>query len=439
MKIAVVGSGIAGVGAAWLLSPQHEVDVYEASSRLGGHAATVDLDVDGVTFPADTGFQVFNTRTYPNLIRLFDVLGVEWLETDMSFSVHVGSENIEWSGTNLNTVFAQRTNVVNPRFLAMLADIVRFSRDADRLLADPAIDQITLSELVEREGYSATFTDWYLIPMGSAIWSTPPELLRGYPAGAFMRFCNNHGLLHITGKPMWRSVVGGSRTYVEAAARDFSGEVFLSEPVLSVERLDGGGVVVATGNRSLVYDAVVLAAHAPESLAMLADASPLEREVLGAFGFQCNEIALHTDASFMPKSRRAWASWNWYSETTECSKDALTLTYWLNNLQLMPEGAPQIFETLNPHKPYAEGSVLQRIDFDHPLFSADAIAAQKRIPEIQGAGGVWFAGAWQRYGFHEDGLLSAVRVAEALGATLPWGDELDETRTRPLASPEARR
>ncbi len=437
MKIAVVGSGIAGIGAAWLLSPEHEVDVYEAAPRLGGHAATLDVTVGGVTFPADTGFQVFNTRTYPNLIRFFAVLGIEWLETDMSFGVQVAAENIEWSGTNLNTVFAQRTNIVNLRFLAMLADIVRFSHDADRLLADPSIDDITLGELVEREGYSATFADWYLIPMGSAIWSTPPDMLRCYPAGTFLRFCDNHGLLHITGKPMWRSVIGGSRTYVEAAARDVSGEVHLDEPVLSVERLEGGGVSVATAQRALVYDAVVLATHAPDSLAMLADASQLEREILGAFHYRCNEIALHTDATFMPRSTRAWASWNWYAETGDAEKDALVLTYWLNNLQQMPEGAPHVFETLNPHKPYAEGSVIARIDFEHPLFSGEAVAAQRRLGEIQGAGGVWYTGAWQRYGFHEDGLLSAVRVAEALGATVPWGDELDETRTRALLPPAA--
>ena len=433
VRIAVVGAGIAGVGAAWLLSPENTVDVYEAAPTLGGHAATIDVTVGGSTFPADAGFQVFNTRTYPNLIRFFDVLGIEWLETDMSFSVQVASENVEWSGTSLNTVFAQRGNIVNPRFLSMLADIVRFSLDADRLLADPTIDDITLAELVEREGYSATFADWYLIPMGSAIWSTPPDMLRGYPAGTFLRFCNNHGLLHITGKPMWRSVINGSRTYVEAAARDFSGEVFADEPVRSIERIEGGGVSVATDNRALVYDAVVLATHAPDSLAMLADASPLEREILGAFTFQCNEIALHTDESFMPSlapgvgvvelvrrdDRRD-------KDRCSCSPTGSTTCSRCRTARLRSS------RRSTRHKPYAEGSVLERVDFEHPLFSAEAVAAQKRLAEIQGAGGVWYAGAWQRYGFHEDGLLSAVRVAEALGATLPWGDELDESRTREL-------
>ena len=431
MRIAVIGAGIAGIGSAWLLSQGNEVDVFEAAPQLGGHAKTVDLEVDGRRFPADSGFQVFNTRTYPNLIRFFDRLGITWKETDMSFSVQVASENIEWSGTNLNTVFAQRGNIVNPRFLAMLAGVLKFSHDANRLLADPEIDNITLGQLIEREGYSQWFTDWYLIPMGDAIWSTPPGLLLDYPAGTFLRFCDNHGLLHVTGKPMWRSVAGGSRTYVQAAAAAFSGQVFTGE---SAERIERGpdGVRLSTSNRSSLYDAVVLATHPPESLAMLADPTATEREVLGAFHYQPNNVTLHTDASFAPKSRNAWAAWNWYAETGDATKDMLTLTYWLNDLQEMPDGMRPVFETLNENRPFSEGSVLMPLEFMHPLFTKEAIQAQKRLHEIQGVGGVWYAGAWQRYGFHEDGLLSAVRVAEQLGSVLPWGDELDESREHAL-------
>jgi predicted NAD/FAD-binding protein len=431
LRIAVIGAGIAGIGSAWILSPQHEVDVYEAEDRLGGHAYTVDLTVEGATFPADSGFQVFNTRTYPNLIRFFDLLGIEWTETDMSFSVQVGAEHIEWSGTSLNTVFAQRSNLVNPRFLSMLAGVLKLSRDADRLLKDPSIDEITLGELIQREGYSEPFTDWYLLPMGAAIWSTPPELLLEYPAGAFLRFCDNHGLLHVTGKPMWRSVLGGSRTYVERAASRVSGSVYVGEPVERIER-GADGVTVVTGKRSERYDAVVLATHPPETLSMLAEPTPAEREVLGAFAYQPNDATLHTDATFMPSTRRAWAAWNWYAETGDATKDMLTLTYWLNDLQEMPDDVPPVFETLNENRPFAEGTALVPIRFMHPLFTADAIAAQKRLPEIQGIDGIWYAGAWQRYGFHEDGLLSAVRVAESMGAVVPWGDELDASRTRVL-------
>jgi len=418
VRIAVVGSGIAGVGTTWLLSGDHTVDLYEAEPRLGGHTYTVDLSVDGVTFPADTGFQVFNARTYPNLIAFFEQLGIEWMESDMSFSVQVPAEDIEWSGSNLNTVFAQRKNLANPRFLKMLADIVRFSADADRLLADPSIDELTLGELLEREGYRGGFTDWYLIPMGDAIWSTPPGEMLDYPAGTFLRFCDNHGLLHITGKPQWRSVVGGARRYIEAASRSFSGEVHESEPVERVTR-EGTGVRISTPRRTETYDAVVLASHPPETLAMLAEPTPAEREVLGSFSYWDNEVVLHTDASFMPKNRRAWAAWNWFAKTGDIRKDMLVLTYQLNWLQRIPVGTT-VMETLNRDRDPAEGTLLAELHFDHPSFTRDAIAAQARVPEIQGTGGVYYAGAWTRYGFHEDGLLSAVRVAGELGVAPPW-------------------
>lgn len=428
-RIAVVGSGISGTGAAWLLSQLNTVDVYEADRVLGGHACTIDVTVDGMTFPVDAGFMVFNRRTYPNLIRFFERLGVHHKETDMSFSAQIADEQIEWSGTSLDTVFAQRKNIANPRFLRMLADVVRFSHDAERLLADASLEQLTLGGLLEREGYSAGFTDWYLIPMGAAIWSTPPGKMLDYPAASFLRFCNNHGLLHISGKPTWMSVLGGSRTYVRAAAETFSGEVHTDEPVERVERV-ASGVRVHTAHRAETYDAVILAAHAPDALALLGEgARDEERTILSAFPYQPNAVALHTDASFMPRERRAWASWNWFAEGGEMSRERLTLTYWANSLQDLPAAVRPVMETLNPHVSYAPGSVVHAMSFEHPVFSEDAIAAQRALGSVQGVGGVWFTGAWQRYGFHEDGLLSAVRVSEALGARLPWGEELDETRT----------
>ncbi len=432
VKIAVVGAGVAGVGSAWLLSPNHTVDVYEAEDWIGGHARTVDVSVEGATFPVDAGFMVFNTHTYPNLIRFFDALGVEWQETDMSFSVRVDAEDIEWSGDSLNSVFAQRKNITNQRFLKMLADIVRFSHDADRLLADPTLETMSLGQMLEREGYSGGFTDWYLIPMGSAIWSTPPGEMLEYPAATFLRFCDNHGLLHITGKPKWRSVIGGSRTYVEAAARSFSGEVFPEEPVERLEPI-AGGVRIHTARRTADYDEVIVASHPPQTLEMLGTAAtPAQREILGAFHYWPNEVVLHTDVSFLPKSQRAWASWNWFSSSADITKDMLMLSYYINRLQHLPVETP-VIETLNEHKRPAPGTELGRMVFDHPMYSGAAIAAQKRLDDIQGLGGIWFAGAWTRYGFHEDGLLSAVRVAERLGATLPWGDELDVTRMRAVA------
>ena len=436
MKIAVVGSGIAGVSAAWLLSAVHEVDVYEAEPQLGGHTRTIEVDCGSGPFPIDTGFQVFNRRTYPNLTRFFEHLGVPARDADMSFSVQVRDADIEWSGTSLDSVFAQRKNLASPKFLRMLADVLRLSRNAERLLADPTVSSLTLGELMKREGYSDQFTDWYLIPMGDAIWSTPPGDMLDYPALTFLRFCDNHGLLHILGKPAWLSVPGGARRYVEAAAKSFSGEVFVGEAVDRVERT-ASGVRVSTAKRTLDYDVVVLACHPPETLAMLGDsASAGERAVLGEFHFWPNDVVLHTDESFMPRNRRAWASWNWFAESTEMNKAALVLTYRMNTLQQVPADAPTVMETLNIDREPAEGSVLARLSFQHPMYTREAVAAQEALPTIQGVDRVWYAGAWTRYGFHEDGLLSAVHVAEALGATVPWGDQLDATRTKVRAGAE---
>ncbi len=431
MRIAVVGSGISGISSAWLLSPAHEVDVYEAEDRLGGHSYTLDVTTtNDTTFPVDTGFMVFNRRTYPNLIRFFERLGMKANDADMSFSVQVPNEDIEWSGHNLNSVFAQRKNLVNPRFLRMVSDILKLSRNAQRLLDDPTVLPLTLGQLLEREGFSDSFTDWYLIPMGDAIWSTPPGDMLEYPAATYLRFCNNHGLLTVTGKPQWLSLVGGARAYVEQASQAFSGEVHLSEPVERVQR-HGTGVIVHTANRSERYDAVILACHPPQSLQMLgADATEEEREVLSAFDYWPNDVVVHQDTSFMPKNRRAWASWNWFSETTDMEKSNLVLTYQINTLQPVPAEAPTVMETLNRDREPAEGTLLAHLVFDHPMYNAGAIAAQSRVPSLQGASGVWYAGAWTRYGFHEDGMLSGVRVAEALGAVVPWGDELDDTRTQ---------
>jgi uncharacterized protein len=430
MRIAVVGSGISGISAAWLLSPANQVDLFESEQDLGGHTRTIDVDCGAGPFPVDTGFQVFNRRTYPNLTRFFETLGIDATDADMSFSVQVRDADIEWSGTNLDTVFAQRKNVTNPRFLRMLTDVLRLSREADRLLADPTIAELTLGELMKREGYSEAFTDWYLIPMGDAIWSTPPGSMLDYPALTFLRFCDNHGLLHILGKPLWLSVPGGARRYIKAALQSLSGELFSGEPVERVERT-GTGVRVSTPARTRDYDAIVFASHPPQTLAALGGtASAREREVLSAFVYWDNDVIVHTDESFLPRERRAWASWNWYSETSEMSKAALVLTYRINTLQQLPTDAPTVMETLNCDRRPVEGSVLAELSFQHPMYSRDAVAAQAALPSIQGVDRVWYAGAWTRYGFHEDGLLSGVRVAEALGAVVPWGAELDASRTR---------
>jgi predicted NAD/FAD-binding protein len=430
VRVAVIGAGIGGIATAWLLSPTHEVDVYEAEPRLGGHTRTIDIDCGAGPFPVDTGFQVFNRRTYPNLTRFFEHLGIDAADSDMSFSVQVRDAGIEWSGSSFDTVFAQRKNLTNPKFLRMLTDVLRLSHDADRLMADPSVAELTLGQLMKREGYSDAFTDWYLIPMGDAIWSTPPGDMLDYPALTFLRFCDNHGLLHILGKPAWLSVRGGARRYVEAASRTFSGEVFEGEPVERVERT-ASRVRVSTATRTRDYDIAVFATHPPETRAVLGESmNAAERAVLSAFDYWPNDVVVHTDESFMPRERRAWASWNWYSETSDVTKAMLMLTYRMNTLQELPEGTPTVMETLNRDHEPAAGTVLSELTFQHPMYSRDAVAAQGKVPAIQGRDRLWYAGAWTRYGFHEDGLLSGVRVAEALGATVPWGAELDADRTR---------
>ena len=430
MRIAIIGSGIGGISTAWLLSPSHDVDLYEADAQLGGHTRTIDVDCGAGPFPVDTGFQVFNRRTYPNLTRFFEHLGIDAADADMSFSVQVRDAGIEWSGTSLDAVFAQRKNLTSPRFLRMLSDVLRLSHDAERLMADPTVAELTVGQLMRREGYSPEFTDWYLIPMGAAIWSTPPGDMLHYPASTFLHFCDNHGLLHIMGKPMWLSVRGGARRYIEVASRTFSGQVFEGEPVESVRR-SATGVTVSTATRTNHYDAVVLATHPPESAVILGDdMTAAERSVLGAFKYWPNDVVVHTDESFMPDSRRAWASWNWYSEGSDMTKALLVLTYRINSLQELPADTPTVMETLNRDHAPAEGTVLAKLSFMHPMYSHEAVAAQSLVPSIQGVDRIWYAGAWTRYGFHEDGILSGVHVAESLGALVPWGDQLDASRTR---------
>ena len=323
---------------------------------------------------------VFNRRTYPNLTRFFEHLGVDAADADMSFSVSVADEDIEWSGTSLDTVFAQRKNIANPRFLQMLTDVLRLSRNADRLMADPSVADMTLGELMAREGYSKAFTDWYLIPMGDAIWSTPPGDMMDYPALTFLHFCDNHGLLHILGKPAWLSVKGGSEATSTPWAKTLSGEVFVGEGAERVEDCDrrpcphppqGRGVRRGRSGKSSAPDAWILGDWM----------SPAEREVLSAFEYWPNDVVVHTDESFLPRSKRAWASWNWYSEGTEIDKAMLRLTYRINTLQTLPASAPSVLETLNRDREPADGTMLAHLSFDHPMYSRAAVAAQSALPE----------------------------------------------------------
>ena len=405
MKIAVVGSGISGLAAARLLSRGHAVSLFEAAPRLGGHANTVDVSLGGCSYPVDTGFLVYNRATYPGLVRLFEELGVASAPSEMSFSVALDSPAIEWAGTNLDTVFAQRSNLLRPAFLRMLRDVLRFNREAP-LAAGAA----TLGEFLAHGRYSSAFRDWYLLPMAAAIWSCPTRAMLEYPFASFARFFRNHGLLQLANRPQWYTVRGGSRQYVERIARGLA-DVRLATPVRALRRDRTQAWV--NGER---FDAVVLACHSDQALALLGtDANPAERAVLSAIPYQKNRALLHTDATLLPRNRRVWSAWNYTAGADTPQGRPVSVHYLINRLQPLPFAQPVIV-SLNPHREPQEAQVLAEFDYEHPVFNAGVAAAQARLPEIQGVRGTWFCGAWTRYGFHEDGFASALEVARALEA-----------------------
>lgn len=417
-RIAVVGSGIAGLSCAWLLSRTHRVTLFEADTRPGGHTHTVDVEVEGKRFPVDTGFLVFNDRTYPNLCAMFDHLGVASVESDMSFSVRIDEARLEWAGSNLATVFAQKRNLVKPEFWGMLKDILRFNREATAAVRATSPVPGTVGEFLDAGGYGRALREWYLLPMSAAIWSCPTERMLEYPASTFLRFCHNHGLLQVSNRPLWRTVSGGGREYVHRLLAELS-DVRLGTPVASVTRPPSGGVAVATPQGVEHFDEVVLASHSDQSLAMLADADESERAVLAAVRYQPNEAWVHTDAALLPRERNAWAAWNYLAGSPRADGRPVAVSYLLNKLQPLPCRAPVVV-TLNPVREPRPGSVLRRISYSHPVFDRPAIGAQERLARVQGQRGVWFCGAWTGYGFHEDGLRSALTVANALGVMAPW-------------------
>ena len=421
MKVAIVGSGISGLGCAHALLAERrhgvQVTLFEAAARLGGHTNTVDVCVDGIEHPVDTGFLVFNERTYPNLIRLLDELGVPVARSDMSFAVSVAAargRRIEWAGTDLNSVFAQRRNLASPRFLLMLAEILRFNRQATRIAqgAEEAGKQ-SLGEFLDRNRYGETFRRWYLLPMAAAIWSCPMRTMLAYPLATFLRFCHNHGLLQVNDRPQWYTVAGGARQYVRKIAARLT-DLRLATPVLEVRRNEAAGKVsLRTGRGVEAFDHVVLACHGDQSAALLADADDAERTLLAGARYQPNRAVLHTDARLMPQLRKVWSSWNYLSDGG--ADPAVSVTYLLNKLQPLPFRTP-LFVSLNPLVEPAAESVIAEFEYSHPIFDARMIEAQQRLPEVQGRRRVWLAGAWTGYGFHEDGLKSGLAVAAALGA-----------------------
>ena len=422
MKIAVIGSGIAGLSCAYRLAQaRQDVTLFEAGSYFGGHSNTVDVALDGATFGVDTGFLVFNERTYPNLVGLFDELGVETAPSEMSFSVKLaraGASSLEWAGASLDTVFAQRANLLDPRFLRMLADILRFNRQASALVnADAGITGIALGDWLDAQGYSIQFRHWYLLPMAACIWSCPAEQMLAFPLASFVRFCHNHGLLQVRDRPQWRTVKGGSRNYVDKMLAAIPSRRLLT-PVRSVLRGSGAARPVRIDSAAGVehFDQVVLACHSDQALTLLGDASADERSALAAIRYQANCAVLHTDTSCLPARRKAWSAWNYQSNavTSSVTPD-VCVHYLLNMLQPLPCSTPLIV-SLNPIDAPDPASVLAQFDYAHPVFDQGAIAAQARIERHQGVQNTWFAGAWTGYGFHEDGLKSGLAVAASLNA-----------------------
>lgn len=410
MRIGIVGSGVSGLVCAHLLSRRHQVTVFEADERPGGHAHTVRVDLADETHEVDTGFLVYNDRNYPGLVRLFEQLGVATKPSDMSFGMTDERTGVEWRGTSLGTVFAQRRNALRPAFLRMLADVVRFNRAARRLLDGPEDLSLSLADLLESGHWSRTFIDWYLIPIGSSIWSADPRTFLSMPAVSFARFFDNHGLLTYGDQPSWRTVAGGSRHYVEAVLSPLGDSVRLACPVSKLVRTPSG-VEIRSGAGLDHFDHVVVATHSDQALRLLSDPSPLEREVLGAIRYQANRATLHTDTSLLPRNPRVWASWNYHRLADPA--EAATLTYRLRSLQGI-DSAHELLVTLNRDDAIRDDRVLARFDYAHPVFDVPAIAAQRRHEEVNGDRRTWFCGAYWGYGFHEDGVQSARTVCRRL-------------------------
>lgn len=417
-RIAVVGAGISGLAAAWLLERHHTVTLFEAADYLGGHTNTVDVHLDGHSHPVDTGFLVFNERTYPNLLGLFAELGVDSVTTEMSFAVSLESPDLEWAGSSLATVFGQKRNLLRPAFWLMLKDVLRFNRESTAWLAAHPDTPASLQEFLAAGAYSESFANWYLLPMAAAIWSSPTGEILHMPLATFVRFCDNHGLLQIFDRPQWRTVKGGGREYVRRIAAQLR-DVRLACPVSAVSR-DLRGLRITHAQGIEHFDQVIMACHSDQTLRILGfTASDAQREILSAVRYQPNRAVLHTDAALLPRDRKLWSAWNYFAGAGEPGQQPVGVSYLINRLQPLPFQTPVVV-TLNPAREPDPTRVLAEFDYAHPVFDAPAIAAQQRLADAQGDNGIWLAGAWGSYGFHEDGLKSALRVVNALGVQAPW-------------------
>lgn len=418
-RIAVIGSGIAGLACAWLLSQRYAVTLIERNDRLGGHSHTIEVSEGERRIPVDTGFIVYNERNYPLLVRLLARLGVATQASDMSFAASIGPGELEYGGDNLNTLFAQRRNLVNPAFWRMLADIVRFNRRGQALLASTGDSELALGEWLERERLSAAFRDYYLLPMAAAIWSCPPRTMLEFPVTSLLRFFANHGLLNVLERPLWRTVTGGSREYVQRLMHDIGVENILLDGAEQVRRQPEGIEIRLRSGATFTFDEAVLACHADEALALLAQPTAEESAVLGAFRYQANQAYLHCDPRLMPHRRQIWSAWNYLAAGEGDGSRAVSVTYWMNRLQNLPT-ARDYFVSLNPLEPPAPDTIVATMIYHHPVFDRAALRAQTQLDHLQGRDRLWYCGSYFGYGFHEDALRAAVNTAGLIGADTDW-------------------
>ena len=418
LKIAIVGSGISGASAAWALHELHDVTIYEADSRAGGHTATVDIDYQGTPVSVDTGFIVYNELNYPNLTALFAHLDVQTHDSDMSFALSLDHGKLEWGGDNLKTLFAQKRNLLRPSFIFMLREILRFNRICLQDRAEGHLAARSIGDYLNWRGFSPGFTNNYLVPMAAAIWSTPAKRMLEFPATHFVNFFENHRLIY-SERPVWRTVTGGSRNYLTKLLAPLGERVRLNAGVVSVRRSAQGVDILDTTGHSESYDRVILACHTDQALRMLDRPTDAEHEILNAIPYSANRVILHRDERLMPVRKKVWASWNYLRSSNLRSDANVAVSYWMNRLQGIDPAKP-LFVTLNPDREPRAEMVFCEYSYDHPQFGRDAMQVQALLKTIQGDNHTYFAGAWTGYGFHEDGLSSGLSAAEALGASLPW-------------------
>ena len=438
-RVAIIGSGISGLSCAWLLNQSQDITLYEKDDRLGGHSNTVSFDLNQQKIDVDTGFIVFNPLNYPNLVRFLEKLNVASCDTDMSFAMSINDGQLEYSGTGLAGLFSQRQNIIRPKFWSMLLDLIRFYKEAPHFGAKTPIDKISLGELLKKNRYRSPFIYNHLLPMAAAIWSTPVDKMLDYPAASFIRFCMNHGLLQVKDRPQWKTIVGGSKSYVDKIKTELTNpeqanKIRLNTHIKSISRANGKVRVSDIHGQVEEYDHVVFACHSDQALKLLSDATALENDLLSCFPYQKNQAILHTDTSLMPKRKKVWSSWNYLSsdfnstEQPNPEKQRVSVSYWMNKLQPLNTDTP-IIVSLNPIKEPNPDSIIRSFFYEHPTFNQSSFTAQKQLWQLQGKQNTWFCGAYFGYGFHEDGLQSGLAVAEALGGTnRPWSLENPNSR-----------